>query len=100
MSYESELEFATQLLVALEYIAEQCIDHQEEYPLLTRDIFHLIYGVVVQIECPECENTLQAEETVGGLDCIFDYLEETIQALEAELIFEAPTFVYPADYSI
>jgi len=88
MSYSSEKEFATQLLVALEYIAEQCIDHEEEYPLLTRAIFHLLYGVVIQIECPECEAVIQAQESVGGLDFVFDCLDEAIQALELETLYE------------
>ena len=89
MSYSSELEFATNLLVALNYIASQCLEHHERYPLLTKAICTLLYGVVIQSsgECPHCGGTItiQAEIPVGGLDGALDDLEEALQMLELEV---------------
>lgn len=102
MSYESELEFADQLVVALTYITDKCEEHEEEYPLMTKAIFTLLFGVVVEAEgeCPYCKKGIQitSQQPTGGLDSALDVLIECIQALDLEVEFELP--FQPPDYEI
>jgi hypothetical protein len=79
VSYSSELEFATALLKALDYISDKCIEHEQEYPLTTAVVFHLLFG----FSCPECD------EQIGGIDEVLTELTELIQILQLEVCYES-----------
>jgi hypothetical protein len=78
-------------------------EHPVRYPAAMLVYTTLFYGVVpkVRVNCPhdsECEVTMK--EPVGGLCETFEAIDECLELIDLEMDYEAPSFVYPADYSI
>jgi hypothetical protein len=58
---------------------------------------------VINTDCEEAEDghcQVKAQLPCGGLMDMLESLDEAFECLDLEEDFEAPSFVYPADYSI
>lgn len=86
--YKDDLHYATQLVVALEYIIDKVLEHPTTYPLLMRAYIETTHGIQPRIaaRCP-CGRTLgvTTDRTIGGLHSAIRTLEEAIKWLEMEV---------------
>lgn len=101
LSTEAEcLAHLTQVIVHLQRYMR---DNPVSYPLCMRVYATLMYGLIpsIHVNCPhDPDCVVNTGSPCGGLVDVVEVMEEALEALDMELDYEAPSFVYPSTYEI
>jgi hypothetical protein len=103
MDFTEESDHVMYISEVLLHLKQYIEEHPVSYPPAMLVYATLFYGLVpkIHVNCPhdsDCE--VSTQEPVGGMCDTFDVIDECLEFLDLEMDYEAPSHVYPTDYSI
>ncbi len=90
--YTDEAKKALTLATEVAEVIKTLRELHEQYPLLVKAVFHVLYGTMVRAEfdCPHCGKSLGFESSapVGGILDTCEQINEVLEILKCEIELE------------
>lgn len=102
-NYGEESDYLSHITKVILHLLKYMQEHPVLYPPVMRVYSMLLFGVSPCIKVKNCPHDSECEVNAplcGGFENVLDVIEEAYDCLQLEEDLEAPSYVYPADYSI
>jgi hypothetical protein len=97
--YSQDLDHIEELLTILLNLQEWMEENPVRHPFAIRAYSTVLVGLIPSI-VDEDGNRYTAASPCGGLLDALEMIDESVEVLDLEVKYEAPSYKYPPDYSI